>query len=61
MSMDFSKDPQLSVPATSTPMVYRPIYKHWFYQKSKGVKDTWEPFSMTDSLEIEEAHVTQGT
>ncbi|XP_055715061.1 uncharacterized protein LOC129809268 isoform X1 [Phlebotomus papatasi] len=37
---------------------YRPVYKHWFYKEKIEGKDAWTPFSMTDSLALEEAFIT---
>lgn len=46
-------------PTTATELtnvVYRPVYKHWFYiKKSSDQKPTWTPFPMNDSLNLEEA------
>lgn len=42
---------------TGTNVVYRPVYKHWFYKKAAttdAIKPMWMPFSMTDSLNIED-------
>lgn len=37
-------------------VVYRPVYKHWFYKKAATdtTKAMWLPFSMTDSLNLED-------
>ncbi|KAG7190394.1 hypothetical protein KM043_006500 [Ampulex compressa] len=37
-------------------MQYRPVYQHWFYRKEVETKVLWMPFSMQDSLRLEEAH-----
>ncbi|XP_063981008.1 phospholipase DDHD2 isoform X2 [Diachasmimorpha longicaudata] len=37
-------------------MVYRPVYHHWFYRKNIENKVLWNPFSMQDSLNLEEVH-----
>ncbi|XP_020283226.1 SEC23-interacting protein-like isoform X2 [Pseudomyrmex gracilis] len=37
-------------------MQYRPLYHHWFYRKEVENKTLWLPFSMQDSLKLEEAH-----
>ncbi|KAL0130092.1 hypothetical protein PUN28_002004 [Cardiocondyla obscurior] len=37
-------------------MQYRPVYHHWFYRKEVESKTLWLPFSMQDSLKLEEAH-----
>lgn len=42
---------------TSGNVVYRPVYKHWFFKKNgnmETVKPTWIPFSMSDSLNLED-------
>ncbi|XP_056646914.1 phospholipase DDHD2 isoform X4 [Diorhabda sublineata] len=35
--------------------VYRPVYHHWFFQKEVEGKKNWQPFSMVDSLCLEQA------
>lgn len=35
---------------------YRPVYYHWFYRKEVETKTLWVPFSMQDSLRLEEVH-----
>ncbi|XP_011155044.1 SEC23-interacting protein isoform X2 [Harpegnathos saltator] len=35
---------------------YRPMYHHWFYRKQVESKIVWYPFSMQDSLKLEEVH-----
>lgn len=43
-------------------VVYRPVYKHWFYnKKSSDQKPTWTPFPMNDSLNLEEAFTSNAT
>lgn len=37
-------------------MTYRPVYHHWFYRKSVENKVLWSPFSMHDSLSLEDVH-----
>ncbi|XP_018313579.1 phospholipase DDHD2 isoform X4 [Mycetomoellerius zeteki] len=37
-------------------MQYRPVYHHWFYRKEVENKTLWLPFSMQDSLKLEEVH-----
>lgn len=40
-------------------VVYRPVYKHWFYNKTvSDQKPTWTPFPMNDSLNLEEAYAS---
>lgn len=34
--------------------VYRPVYHHWFFQKEIEGKKIWQPFSMVDSLALEQ-------
>lgn len=37
-------------------IIYRPAYYHWFLKtEEKNGKDVWQPFSMTDSLALEQA------
>nr|QLL26895.1 TAG lipase [Locusta migratoria] len=35
--------------------VYRQVYHHWFFKKEVESKVVWKPFSMADSLALEEA------
>lgn len=35
--------------------IYRPVYHHWFYKKEIEGKVIWQPFSMVDSLALEQA------
>ncbi|XP_018399338.1 PREDICTED: phospholipase DDHD2 isoform X2 [Cyphomyrmex costatus] len=37
-------------------MQYRPVYHHWFYRREVENKTLWLPFSMQDSLKLEEVH-----
>ncbi|XP_012539390.1 uncharacterized protein LOC105838396 isoform X2 [Monomorium pharaonis] len=37
-------------------MQYRSVYHHWFYRKEVENKTLWMPFSMQDSLKLEEVH-----
>ncbi|CAK9800709.1 Phospholipase DDHD2 [Anthophora plagiata] len=37
-------------------MQYRGVYHHWFYRKEVENKVIWHPFSMQDSLRLEEVH-----
>ncbi|KAF7993119.1 hypothetical protein HCN44_005900 [Aphidius gifuensis] len=37
-------------------MQYRPVYHHWFYSTEVENKILWHPFSMYDSLNLEEVH-----
>lgn len=45
---------------TATNIVYRPVYKHWFYKTTSESKRIWIPFSFTDSMLLEEAFTMQG-
>ncbi|KAJ8923521.1 hypothetical protein NQ315_010099 [Exocentrus adspersus] len=49
--------PANDIPQTNAPVnqVYRPVYHHWFYQKEIEGKKIWKPFSMVDSLVLEQA------
>ncbi|KAK5639163.1 hypothetical protein RI129_011655 [Pyrocoelia pectoralis] len=38
-----------------TPQIYRPVYHHWFYKHTVAGESLWTPFSMPDSLALEEA------
>ncbi|XP_043268616.1 SEC23-interacting protein-like isoform X2 [Venturia canescens] len=46
----------LAAGPTDRRMVYRPVYHHWFYRKEVETKVLWLPFSMQDSLSLEEVH-----
>ena len=46
-------------PVSATNVAYRPVYKHWFYKKTTDAKAVWSPFSMTDSMSLEEAFVAK--
>nr|CAH7767761.1 unnamed protein product [Callosobruchus chinensis] len=37
---------------------YRPVYHHWFYQKDSEGKKIWQPFSMVDSLALENSYTS---
>ena len=37
-------------------MQYRPVYHHWFYRREVEAKTLWLPFSMHDSLQLEDVH-----
>ncbi|KAL1461734.1 hypothetical protein WDU94_013606 [Cyamophila willieti] len=41
----------------SSTEVYREVYHHWFFKKTTDNKSIWNPFSMADSIRIEEAFV----
>ncbi|KAI1882549.1 hypothetical protein AGOR_G00251890 [Albula goreensis] len=38
------------------PALYEPVRPHWFYRRHDSTKDTWLPFSWTDSHRLEEAY-----
>lgn len=44
-----------STTATSTNVAYRPVYRHWFFRREIEGKSLWTPFSMADSLALEDA------
>lgn len=44
--------------STASEVKYRPVYYHWFYQtKQDGNNSLWTPFSMNDSMALEEVYV----
>lgn len=61
--------PSQAAPATVLPpseppslpqgQMYRPPYHHWFYKKQIEGKVIWEPFSMTDSLKLENSFTSK--
>ncbi|XP_051176595.1 SEC23-interacting protein-like isoform X2 [Leptopilina boulardi] len=46
----------LAAGPTEKRMQYRPVYHHWFFRKEVESKVLWIPFSMHDSLHLEEVH-----
>lgn len=46
----------LAAASSDKHMQYRPVYQHWFYRKEVENKTLWLPFSMQDSLKLEEIH-----
>ncbi|XP_033209663.1 SEC23-interacting protein isoform X2 [Belonocnema kinseyi] len=46
----------LAAGTTEKRMQYRPVYHHWFFRKEVESKVLWIPFSMHDSLNLEEIH-----
>ncbi|XP_008200242.1 phospholipase DDHD2 [Tribolium castaneum] len=45
-----------ALPAANAPnQVYRPVYHHWFFKREIEGKTVWQPFSMVDSLALEQA------
>lgn len=49
-----------SVTTAATNIVYRPVYKHWFYTKISETKSIWTPFTFNDSMRLEEAYLAGG-
>ncbi|XP_055678694.1 mucin-5AC isoform X2 [Lutzomyia longipalpis] len=49
-----SPGPQSVTDAPAPSGTYRPVYKHWFFRQKVEGKDVWTPFSMTDSLALED-------
>ncbi|XP_017779711.1 PREDICTED: phospholipase DDHD2 isoform X2 [Nicrophorus vespilloides] len=39
-------------------VTYRPVYNHWFYKKQNETDVSWTPFSMMDSMNLEEAYLS---
>ncbi|XP_021694176.1 uncharacterized protein LOC5564210 isoform X2 [Aedes aegypti] len=44
-----------SITEASTNIAYRPVYRHWFFKREIESKIIWTPFSMSDSLALEDA------
>lgn len=49
-----------SVTTAATNVVYRPVYKHWFYIKLSEKKLIWLPFTFNDSMRLEDAFTNGG-
>uniref|UniRef100_A0A1Q3FIX4 Putative phosphatidic acid-preferring phospholipase a1 n=1 Tax=Culex tarsalis TaxID=7177 RepID=A0A1Q3FIX4_CULTA len=47
--------PSSTAATSSNNVAYRPIYRHWFFRREIEGKTLWTPFSMTDSLALEDA------
>ncbi|XP_015594831.1 SEC23-interacting protein isoform X2 [Cephus cinctus] len=47
---------KLAAGTTERRMQYRPVYLHWFHRRMVENKILWLPFSMQDSLNLEEVH-----
>ncbi|XP_039451470.1 uncharacterized protein LOC120430431 isoform X2 [Culex pipiens pallens] len=47
--------PSTAAASSTTNVAYRPIYRHWFFRREIEGKSLWTPFSMTDSLALEDA------
>lgn len=41
--------------ASANKIMYRPVYYHWFHCREIETKIIWQPFSMHDSLNLEQA------
>lgn len=52
---DMLSDLDFNITETTEIMVYRPVYKHWFYTSGKDANVVWKPFTMSDSFALEEA------
>ncbi|XP_062554414.1 mucin-2 isoform X2 [Armigeres subalbatus] len=44
-----------SITEASTNIAYRPVYRHWFSKRESDSKVIWTPFTMSDSLALEDA------
>uniref|UniRef100_A0A182MN15 DDHD domain-containing protein n=1 Tax=Anopheles culicifacies TaxID=139723 RepID=A0A182MN15_9DIPT len=40
--------------SSSTNIAYRPTYNHWFYRREVEGKSVWSPFTMADSMALED-------
>ncbi|KAK9509364.1 hypothetical protein O3M35_006699 [Rhynocoris fuscipes] len=49
-----SETTQFHYSVTAQGQQYRPAYHHWFYKKGGEKKAIWHPFSMADSLNLEQ-------
>lgn len=58
--MTNTSEERVTVPATASNIVYRPVYKHWFYNKIVSGKSIWQPFSFNDSMLLEEVYTSKG-
>ncbi|KAF4521134.1 hypothetical protein B566_EDAN011951 [Ephemera danica] len=47
--------PQSATGGEPSAATYRPVYYHWFYKREIEGKPVWNPFSMSDSMELEKA------
>lgn len=59
--MATSPDSAATSPQANTNIAYRPVYKHWFYGTTTDAKTVWSPFSMPDSMNLEDAFVAKST
>uniref|UniRef100_A0A182QDM0 DDHD domain-containing protein n=1 Tax=Anopheles farauti TaxID=69004 RepID=A0A182QDM0_9DIPT len=44
--------------SSTTNIAYRPTYNHWFYRREVEGKSVWSPFTMADSLALEDGLTT---
>uniref|UniRef100_A0A182PA49 DDHD domain-containing protein n=1 Tax=Anopheles epiroticus TaxID=199890 RepID=A0A182PA49_9DIPT len=44
--------------STTTNIAYRPTYNHWFYRREVEGKSVWSPFTMADSMALEDGLTT---
>ncbi|XP_073996179.1 uncharacterized protein isoform X2 [Rhodnius prolixus] len=49
-----SESASFNYAVTAQGQIYRPAYHHWFYKKGGETKTIWQPFSMADSLNLEQ-------
>ena len=51
--------PPMALSSSQVPQItYKPVIQHWFYSVIRESRETWEPFSVADSLKIEESFMT---
>ncbi|XP_058453076.1 uncharacterized protein LOC131431398 isoform X2 [Malaya genurostris] len=48
-------DSSMASISETTNIAYRPVYRHWFFRREVESKAIWTPFSMSDSLALEDA------
>ncbi|XP_055525898.1 proteoglycan 4 isoform X2 [Wyeomyia smithii] len=48
-------DSSMASISETTNVAYRPVYRHWFFKREIESKCIWSPFSMSDSLALEDA------
>uniref|UniRef100_A0A6E8VF65 DDHD domain-containing protein n=1 Tax=Anopheles coluzzii TaxID=1518534 RepID=A0A6E8VF65_ANOCL len=44
--------------SSTTNIAYRPTYNHWFYRREIEGKSVWSPFTMADSMSLEDGLTT---
>ena len=47
-----------TLPSGGVPLSYTPVTHHWFYAEFIELRLCWKPFSVTDSIELEDAFLT---